>query len=123
MPRIVGEPAEDTTRYDAWIALPGASREAFEAFARETWCAPGCTFRPGNRSLKLSGPLMALAGLLERPLGQPVIDETRIDGAYEIKLTYADGSTDSLIQAVEKLGLRLTKARRSVEFLVVKKAQ
>jgi uncharacterized protein (TIGR03435 family) len=66
---------------------------------------------------------MALAALLERTLGRPVIDETRIDGMYDIKLTYADSSTDGVIQAVEKLGLNLTKARRPIEFLLVTKAQ
>lgn len=156
-PRIIGEPAEDTTRYDAWISLPGASRETFEAFTRNVVCAGlhvsaeremrdtevylltapngkppglveavpagGIVSGLGKGSLKLKGPFLALAGLLERPLGQPVIDETRIDGTYDIKLTYEDGSTDSAIQAVEKLGLKLTKARRPIEFLVVKKAQ
>jgi uncharacterized protein (TIGR03435 family) len=73
--------------------------------------------------LKLSGPLMALATMIERRLGAPVLDETGIQGAFTINAQYQEGSTESLIQAVEKLGLKLTKARRPIEYLVVKKAQ
>jgi uncharacterized protein (TIGR03435 family) len=60
--------------------------------------------------------------MLERPLGAPVLDETKLAGSYKIKLTHEEGSAASLIQAVEKLGLRLMKERRPVEFLVVRKA-
>jgi thiol-disulfide isomerase/thioredoxin len=37
--RIVGDAADDPARYDANIALPGATREQFQAFARSVACA------------------------------------------------------------------------------------
>jgi uncharacterized protein (TIGR03435 family) len=33
--RITGDALEDKTRYDIWISLPGASREAFQVVARD----------------------------------------------------------------------------------------
>jgi uncharacterized protein (TIGR03435 family) len=158
-PRIIGDPADDPTRYDAWIALPGASREHFQAFARSVACAalhitaekemrdtdvfvmtapngepPGRveegSFGPtfmigggGDGSIKLRGPLIGITSPLERALGIPVLDETKIEGIFDINIKYERGSKDDAIKAVEKLGLKLTKARRPIEYLVVKKSQ
>jgi uncharacterized protein (TIGR03435 family) len=37
--RITGNAVDDNTRYDVWISVPGASREAFERIARDVICA------------------------------------------------------------------------------------
>lgn len=37
--RIMGNAVDDNTRYDVWISVPGASREAFEHIARDVICA------------------------------------------------------------------------------------
>jgi uncharacterized protein (TIGR03435 family) len=157
--RIVGEPADDPTRYDANIALPGASREQFQAFARVAACAGlhvtaekeardtevyimtapngeppgrvkeetfGGTFMVGggvDGSIRTRGPLIGITAPLERVLGVPVLDGTKIEGIFDINIKYERGSKDSAIEAVEKLGLKLTKARRPIEYLVVKKPQ
>jgi len=51
--------------------------------------------------------------------GEPVIDETKVQGAYEIKLNWDPKTPGSLEDAVRKLGLDLVFARRPIEFLVM----
>jgi uncharacterized protein (TIGR03435 family) len=157
--RIVGGAVEDPTRYDAWIALPGASRDQFEAFARAAVCAGlhvtaeketrdtdvyiltapngdppgrvkeetfGGRFMVGGGAdgvIRTRGPLIGITAPLERALGAPVLDETKIEGMFDINVKYTPGSRNAAIEAVEKLGLKLTKARRPMEFLVVKRSQ
>jgi uncharacterized protein (TIGR03435 family) len=77
----------------------------------------------GKGSLRVTGPMMSLASMLERPLGKPVIDETGLNEAYEIRLKYEDGVAGSLEAEVAKLGLKLVPARRPIEYLIVTKGQ
>jgi len=60
-----------------------------------------------------------LCHMLEMPLGRPVVNETGLTGTYNIRLP--DGS-DSLADRLEReLGLKLTEARRSIPFIVLRK--
>jgi len=77
----------------------------------------------GKGSLRLTGPMISFANLLERPLGKPVLDETGLKEAFEIRLTYQDGVAGSLEAEVAKLGLKLAPARRPIEYLIVTKGQ
>jgi uncharacterized protein (TIGR03435 family) len=72
--------------------------------------------------------LDALAATIARPVGRPVVNNTGIAGAYEIKLRYAaagatsttDSNLPSIFTAVEEqLGLKLESRRVSVETLVI----
>lgn len=77
----------------------------------------------GTGSLRVTGPMMALASSIEGVLRKPVFDETGLAGMYEFKLAWQPGVPASLEEAVVKLGLKLEPARRPIEFLVVTKAQ
>jgi uncharacterized protein (TIGR03435 family) len=148
---------DDATRYDVSIALPGATRDAFQQVTRDIVSAAfrvnarketrdmdvylltapsgrppglveatptgGILSGGGRGRLKLSGPLMALAGLIENALGKPVIDETGLREAFEIDLKYEAGVPGALEEAVRALGLKLEPARRQIEFLTLTKAQ
>lgn len=155
--RVIGEPVEDTARYDAWVALPGAGPEAFESFAKTVVCAglhvtaeketretdvyvliapsgkpAALTEIPATGgviggtvggALRLSGPIPALVATMERILSRPVIDETGLNGAYDIRLPFDERAPETLVTAVEGLGLSLTTARRPIGFLVVRPAR
>lgn len=69
-----------------------------------------------------------LAGLLSRPVGKPVVDETGIAGTYKIQLSFAplnaqDSDLPSIYSAVqEQLGLRLEPKKVPQEYIVVDSA-
>jgi uncharacterized protein (TIGR03435 family) len=85
---------------------------------------------PGLARLTLTGDdLSLLAEQLEECLQQPVVNETGLKGAYDLKLARPihggkpqPVDVESARKALhEQLGLNLTPALRSIEFLVVEK--
>jgi uncharacterized protein (TIGR03435 family) len=71
----------------------------------------------------------AFAGLLAGWLGRPVVDETGIQGRYDITLRVAveldgENSLDAqLFSAVEELGLRVEARKMPAPFIVVEKGR
>jgi uncharacterized protein (TIGR03435 family) len=58
---------------------------------------------------------------LERGLGRPVIDETGLEGVYDIEVHGNATNTDEFIRALrEQTGLVLTNATRSIEILTLR---
>jgi uncharacterized protein (TIGR03435 family) len=84
---------------------------------------PPIIYAGGMRSGSWS--MESLAWGLSRPLRQPVVDRTAIEGTFDIELTYApDGDTDSSLPSIftalqEQLGLRLEPRKVPVEILVI----
>jgi uncharacterized protein (TIGR03435 family) len=74
-----------------------------------------------GQSMSIEG----LASLLTRPLGQPVLDKTGIEGNYILNLTFAPpNSTESTLPSVftalqEQLGLKLEPQKVPTDFLVI----
>ncbi len=66
-----------------------------------------------------------LAGMLQLPLGQPVVDQTGLKGNFDIDLKYApmdgaDSSLPSISTAIEEqLGLKLVSQMVPVEMFVI----
>ena len=87
----------------------------------------GGRFRVSARRM----PLSVLMPLLEKELGQPVRDETRLEGLFDFEVQWAselsgvrDGSAPSVFSAVqEQLGLRLESTRSPVDVLVIDRAE
>ena len=64
-----------------------------------------------------------LSRMLEHLLGTPVIDETGLEGRYDIELTGPHESVDAFLRAMkEQPGLALARDRRDVEMVVVRRA-
>jgi uncharacterized protein (TIGR03435 family) len=57
--------------------------------------------------------------MLEMPLGRPVVNETGLTGVYKIQLPEGSDSFADRLEHV--LGLKLTEARRSIPFIVLRK--
>jgi uncharacterized protein (TIGR03435 family) len=74
-------------------------------------------------------PAAALAGMLSRPAGRPVVDKTGLKGVYDIKLEYApegtgDSSRPSFFSALQdQLGLKLAPQRVTVETLTIDRVE
>jgi uncharacterized protein (TIGR03435 family) len=90
--------------------------------------ASGGIIYPGG----IRGPkwtMASFAAALSSPVGRPVIDQTGIQGDYEIEVAYArDGDTDSPLPSVftalqEQLGLKLEPRRVPIEILVIDHAE
>jgi uncharacterized protein (TIGR03435 family) len=73
--------------------------------------------------------IRTLAAMLAKPAGRPVVDQTGIDGNFDITLDYApEGATDSSLPSIftalqEQLGLRLVPQKVPVETLVIDHAE
>jgi uncharacterized protein (TIGR03435 family) len=75
---------------------------------------------PGQLTGK-STQLKFFASVLEGHLNRPVLDETGLEGRFDVALYWNAKNPDSAIRAVhDQLGLWLTSARRQIEVLVVK---
>jgi uncharacterized protein (TIGR03435 family) len=58
---------------------------------------------------------------LERGLGRPVIDETGLEGVYDIEVRGKARNTEEFMRNLrEQLGLVLTSAIRTIEFLTLR---
>jgi uncharacterized protein (TIGR03435 family) len=72
--------------------------------------------------------MQALAGVLGRPAGRPVVDQTGIAGTFDFSLTYttddpADTGPSIFTALQEQLGLKLEPQKSQIEFLVVDHAE
>jgi uncharacterized protein (TIGR03435 family) len=74
--------------------------------------------------ISMSGTTMSgFGGTLEEFLGRPVIDETGLTETYDIELQGEYTDSEALISALgDQLGLILTKGRRDMTRLVVRRA-
>jgi uncharacterized protein (TIGR03435 family) len=90
--------------------------------------AAGGIIYPGG----IRGPnwsMASFAATLSSAVGRPVIDQTGIEGNYEIEIEYArDGDTNSSLPSVftalqEQLGLKLEPRRVPIEIVVIDHAE
>lgn len=71
-----------------------------------------------------NAPISSIAGVLGRPLHQPVEDKTGLNGNYDFHINFApfdepDSSLPSLFTAIEQLGLKLEKQKNVPEETLV----
>jgi uncharacterized protein (TIGR03435 family) len=64
-----------------------------------------------------------LASALQHIIGQPVIDETGIDGRFNVDLAWEQDRIASVTRRLAAMGLQLTPAKRDLEALVVDRAE
>lgn len=64
-----------------------------------------------------------LATALQHIIGQPVIDETGIDGRFNVELAWEQDRVASLTRRLAAMGLQLTPAKRDLEALVVDRVE
>jgi uncharacterized protein (TIGR03435 family) len=82
---------------------------------------PGAFFSMTGISVS-NGTIRDFGEQLERGSGRPVVDETNLDGRYDLHAFTESSMTDSLFDVLrEKFGLVVTPARRDVKMLVVRK--
>ena len=75
--------------------------------------------QPGRLSA-IAAPMPALIEALRRELGGPeIIDETELNGLYDLDLTWAGGAEALQAGLAEQLGLTLARKTREREFIVV----
>ena len=69
----------------------------------------------------MHGTTMAeLARMIEGVVNHPVIDESGLDGRYDIEVSGPHNSVDAFIAALQReAGLTLTRATREIEMIVV----
>ena len=75
------------------------------------------------RGMSATSTVAQLCEMLEATLDRPVIDETNLDGAYDLDIrTQAESGEQFLHALCDRLGLAATPARRNVTMLVVRDA-
>jgi uncharacterized protein (TIGR03435 family) len=71
-------------------------------------------------------PMSQLAYGLTLAMGQPVVDETKIEGHYDVRLRFEDGdnagATGSIFPALHEVGLKLEARKVAIEAFVVDSA-
>lgn len=68
-------------------------------------------------------PISILADALEMRLDEPVLDETGLKGGYDYELKFEAEDVEGMQSLLEKeLGIRMIRAKRPVEFLIVEYA-
>jgi uncharacterized protein (TIGR03435 family) len=74
-----------------------------------------------NGKIKLDRATLAtFVEELGNVVGRPILDETHMDGRFDVVLNWQSGSTASLQKSVkEQLGFQLSDERRPVELLVI----
>jgi uncharacterized protein (TIGR03435 family) len=113
---------KEMTRYSLGVAAAGLKLRKAESVT-------GITSNFGRTSNQVSAriTMATLAGFLSQQLGRPVLDETKLDGPWEIALTWEPDSVPggiSLPAAVEEqLGLKLSSGKGPVGILVVDHAE
>ena len=81
-------------------------------------------WKMGDGKLEMANlTLLHLAMALERSLGRPVLDESKLNDRYDLKVDYDGDAKYGVLDALRKIGLNVDPARRPIEFLVVTKAQ
>ena len=108
--------------YSLQVAKGGAKLEASKGIQSR-----GAILKGGLRGYDI--PLDTLAGMLSTPLGRPVVNETGLEGKFDISLDYAiDGAADSTLPSIftalqERLGLKLIPQKVRIETLVIDHAE
>jgi len=76
------------------------------------------------RGMSATSTVAQLCEMLEATLDRPVIDETNLDGTYDLNIrTQAETGEQFLHALCDRLGLAATPARRNVTMLVVRDAR
>jgi uncharacterized protein (TIGR03435 family) len=65
----------------------------------------------------------AIAAALQHIIGQPVVDETGIDGRFNLQFAWDQDRVASVTRELTEVGLQLTPAKRDLEALVVDRAE
>lgn len=107
----------ETREREVWLLtrLPGVEPKLEPAVVKSG------TALQNNTLTALSVTTEHLASLLEDVLDQPVVDETGLEGEWEVELQWEKRTADSLQAAVrETLGLDLQPGLREIEVTVVR---
>jgi uncharacterized protein (TIGR03435 family) len=104
---------------------PNAAVDALSSFLGD--CRLGARVTPGHITGR-SIPLAQLVTLLSLSVGRAVVDETGLEGVFEVDLEWSpdQAATDkpSLFTAIqEQLGLKLESTRRSADVLVIERVE
>lgn len=103
----------------AMVLAPGGSKLRTHGTAAPAGSIVPGGLHAGNISTK------TLAGMLERPAGKPIDDQTSLQGTYDVHLSFApDDSPDSTAPSFftalqEQLGLKLVPQKVAIQVLVV----
>jgi uncharacterized protein (TIGR03435 family) len=84
----------------------------------------------GSSSIRLISPaanMGSLASSISRSIEVPVVDQTHLDGLYDINITFSrigpvDGDAPTVFEALKQFGLHLDKAQIPIETIVVEHA-
>jgi len=108
----------DVQGYALVVAKNGPKLQAGKGSSPHAYILPN-----GLQAQNMS--IATLAGMLARPAGRPVADQTGIQGNYDITLKYApEGTAESSLPSVftavqEQLGLKLVPQKVPVEIVVI----
>jgi uncharacterized protein (TIGR03435 family) len=102
------------------FSLPAGVKPTPEAIAKAMEEQQG----NGSGIADLAAPdsdMESLSGVLQQALGIPVIDNTGLNGTYDIKVKSDSHSTEEFLEALrEQMGIVLTRSTRPLELVTVR---
>ena len=111
----------ETQEVDVYIAtVAGANAKGLTPAANANSSRMVSNINNGTLS-GTNTPVSRIIQALERGLSRPVVDETKLDGRFDVDLKWnpAEGPNGQVRAVLEQLGIALTPAKRRVEVVVI----
>ena len=75
----------------------------------------------GGRGLSMkSSSITTLASFLESQINKPVLNETNLDGLYDLEIPWYNENPEQIHEELKKIGLEIIDAERRIKVLVIK---
>lgn len=73
-----------------------------------------------NRLSMKGSPIEKLADFLEDHIHKPAVNETHLDGLYDLEIPWYNEKPEQIHEELKKIGLEMIDAERKIEVLVIK---
>jgi uncharacterized protein (TIGR03435 family) len=118
---VVHRETKQLASYSLFVAKSGSKlKEALPD--RKSGIAHTASSSGASQTIFQASSIKMLVNMLANTLGSPVLDKTGLNGLYDYTIEWPD-SGSSLVDSVDRLGLKLEARKEGVEVLVIDRAE